>query len=154
MTIQDIGSIGELLAAIATIATLIYLAAQIRQNTQMLRANSATVHTTSSNAIATILAQDAELCELYFRGLAGTFAFAAGQQKQFEMLLGVHMNHLQQNCELEDHGLLSQNLVTEFDAQVSWLCGQPGFTEYWKEWSATHSPAMRERVARAQDTEK
>ena len=30
MTIQDLGSIGELVAAIATIATLAYLAIQIR----------------------------------------------------------------------------------------------------------------------------
>lgn len=36
MSIQDLGSLGELVAAIATIATLIYLATQIRQNTRML----------------------------------------------------------------------------------------------------------------------
>jgi hypothetical protein len=33
VTIQDLGSIGELIAAIATVATLVYLAIQIRQNT-------------------------------------------------------------------------------------------------------------------------
>ena len=32
MTIQELGSIGELLGALATIATLIYLALQIRQH--------------------------------------------------------------------------------------------------------------------------
>lgn len=32
MTIQDLGSIGELIAAVATVATLIYLATQIRQS--------------------------------------------------------------------------------------------------------------------------
>ncbi len=37
MTIQDLGSIGELVAAIATVATLAYLALQIRQNTTALR---------------------------------------------------------------------------------------------------------------------
>ena len=37
MTIQDLGSIGELIAAIATVATLIYLAVQIRANTTALR---------------------------------------------------------------------------------------------------------------------
>ena len=40
MTIQDLGSIGELLAAIATIGTLIYLALQIRQNTRVVRSQS------------------------------------------------------------------------------------------------------------------
>ena len=34
MTIQDLGSIGELIAAIATIFTLVYLAFQINQNTR------------------------------------------------------------------------------------------------------------------------
>ena len=36
MTIQDLGSIGELVAALATVATLAYLAIQIRQNTLQL----------------------------------------------------------------------------------------------------------------------
>ena len=37
VTIQDLGSIGELLAALATIATLGYLAVQIRQNSESVR---------------------------------------------------------------------------------------------------------------------
>jgi hypothetical protein len=37
MTIQDLGSIGELVAAIATVATLVYLALQIRQNTESVK---------------------------------------------------------------------------------------------------------------------
>ena len=41
MSIQDLGSIGELVAAIATIATLVYLAIQIQQNTRATRATSA-----------------------------------------------------------------------------------------------------------------
>ena len=40
MTIQDLGSIGELVAAVATVATLAYLALQIRQNTRHLRDNA------------------------------------------------------------------------------------------------------------------
>jgi hypothetical protein len=40
VTIQDLGSIGELVAAIATVATLIYLAAQIHQNTSTMKASA------------------------------------------------------------------------------------------------------------------
>lgn len=40
MTIQDLGAIGEIVGAIAVIATLIYLAAQIRQNNELLRSGS------------------------------------------------------------------------------------------------------------------
>jgi hypothetical protein len=38
VTIQDLGSIGEFVAAIATLVTLVYLAFQVRQNTQIARA--------------------------------------------------------------------------------------------------------------------
>lgn len=41
MNVQDLGSVGEVIAAIATVATLIYLTIQIRQNTKAIRATSA-----------------------------------------------------------------------------------------------------------------
>ena len=33
MTIQDLGSLGELIAVVATVVTLVYLAIQLKQNT-------------------------------------------------------------------------------------------------------------------------
>ena len=38
MSLQHLGSIGELIAAIATVLTLVYLAIQVRQNTRALKA--------------------------------------------------------------------------------------------------------------------
>ena len=38
MTIQDLGSLGELLGSVAVLATLIYLALQTRQNTMAISA--------------------------------------------------------------------------------------------------------------------
>ncbi len=49
MTIQDLGSIGELVAAIATLATLGYLAVQIRQNTRSMRAAAFQASTTRAS---------------------------------------------------------------------------------------------------------
>lgn len=40
MTIQELGSIGEFIAAVATVATLAYLAIQVRQNTRALRSST------------------------------------------------------------------------------------------------------------------
>ena len=39
MPIQELGSIGELIAAVATIFTLVYLAFQINQNTRAVKAS-------------------------------------------------------------------------------------------------------------------
>ena len=40
MTIQDLGSIGEFVGAVATVGTLLYLAAQIRANTRAVQAEA------------------------------------------------------------------------------------------------------------------
>ena len=40
LTIQDLGSIGELIAALATVITLGYLAIQLMQNTKALRSQT------------------------------------------------------------------------------------------------------------------
>lgn len=78
MTLQDIGAIGELIAAIATVATLIYLAIQVRHNSQaMTRSNefaqAGSIHdiTLLFNELNWRLAGDAELADIYTRALAG-----------------------------------------------------------------------------------
>jgi hypothetical protein len=40
VTLQDLGSVGELIAAVATVITLLYLAVQIRQNTRAVRGSA------------------------------------------------------------------------------------------------------------------
>ncbi len=40
MTLQDLGNIGEFVGALGVVASLIYLALQIRQNTRQLRNNA------------------------------------------------------------------------------------------------------------------
>ena len=149
VTIEQLGSLGELIAAVATVFTLVYLAAQIRQNSRMLQASSAAAHTSSMDTIGSILAQDPQLCELYFDGLAGTFSFGPGQQRQFEMLVGIFMNILQQNCDLEEQGVLSANLSSVLHGQIEWIASQPGFRAYWDRLGPQHSPTARARISKA-----
>ena len=41
MTLDDVGSIGEMISAIAVVVSLVYLAIQLRQNTKTIRSNAA-----------------------------------------------------------------------------------------------------------------
>ena len=50
MSIQELGSIGEFIAAIATVVTLLYLAIQIRQNTRAVRGSTIHAMTDSMQA--------------------------------------------------------------------------------------------------------
>ena len=68
MEIAELGSIGELVAGVATLITLIYLATQIRQNTQVVRTTNYMNLSGQVNEFARTVAKDAVLNELYVRG--------------------------------------------------------------------------------------
>jgi hypothetical protein len=50
MSIQDLGAIGELVGAVAVVVSLIYLATQIRQNTRQIEENTSAVRASAVHA--------------------------------------------------------------------------------------------------------
>ena len=108
MTIQDLGSIGELIAAIATVATLGYLAIQIRQNTRALRG---TFHDSSVGRIQgwhLAIASDPALSSIYQRAIQGD-ELSEEEENRFRSLLNyallgteaVYYQHLRGNVDPE-----------------------------------------------------
>lgn len=83
MTIEDLGSIGEIVAAIATVATLVYLAIQIRSNTVAVRSAAAqTVHEAYASWYQ-LLAGDASLSQLVTDGLRDYDSLSEGDRARF-----------------------------------------------------------------------
>lgn len=70
MTIQDLGSLGELIAAIATIATLVYLAIQVRQNTTSSRTATYQNIVSTGIELGITFARDESFADLFARGAA------------------------------------------------------------------------------------
>ena len=87
MTIQDFGSIGELIAAIATVATLGYLAFQIRSNTIAMKAESRRGTRVDSSAVTRLIAGSGETAEIMRRGLADPKSLDPTENIRFQFLL-------------------------------------------------------------------
>ena len=71
MNIQDLGSLGELIAAIATVATLIYLAMQIKLNTKTVRSAAFAEANRSINELNLLLTTDPRVAGIVVRGMEG-----------------------------------------------------------------------------------
>ena len=69
MTLEDLGNIGDFLGGIGVIVMLVYLALQIRSNTQTLRAASLESVVNSHSQFLDRLASDSELSRIWFSGL-------------------------------------------------------------------------------------
>jgi hypothetical protein len=93
MTLQDLGSIGELVGAIATVATLAYLAVQIRQNTVQLRESARAAHLTSLDHTIQSFSQYREIltregnADLYARGLESYVELSAAEKLRFRAII-------------------------------------------------------------------
>lgn len=83
MSIQDLGAIGELLAAIATLATLIYLALQIRQNSRNLQESTSASMNQGWASINTRLSSDPQFASIFIRGRANLNDLDAVETEQF-----------------------------------------------------------------------
>ena len=65
MSIAELGALGEFIASFGVLATLIYLAIQMRQNTQALRLNTAQVVTEELQRMFSLLASDEGLSKAF-----------------------------------------------------------------------------------------
>jgi hypothetical protein len=130
--LQDLGSIGEFVAAIATIVTLAYLALQIRQNTKSVRAGSR-FEVASSYRAHNRLSLDPDARRIYAKGLRTFPEMAFDERSLFGTLLTDHAVLFQGIFALYEEGQLDE---TTYQDYLTWFAIQvvtPGGSAWWAE---------------------
>ncbi len=133
---QVLGNFGEFFGAIAVVATLIYLATQIRQNTKVARANmSKDLFLTSRSAIWD-MAINPDLAKLHgqVRGLMDSGDprlrnFLSSFFRLFEIAFTLHRE-----------GLLDDGIYQSYDAMIREYTTSPYFDAYWEQSRALFQP--------------
>jgi hypothetical protein len=131
MSLEDLGNIGEFVAAIAVIVSLVYLAVQIRQNTRTVRASTyQAVLDYSSRAVELVLANP-HLERVYRVGRRDPSQLTEDERPQFRMLIAQFLTvyetmFLQYRCGILDEEYWSRRL-----GALTNLFSQPGIREYW-----------------------
>ena len=135
MTIQDLGSLGELIAAIATVITLAYLALQIRQNTKSVRGSTAqSLMNLDVNSYA-LLAQHASI---YRRGSSNIADLDADEKAVFEHLVSAVMSQTFSAFAQYQGGLIPESYwATYIFEWKNYYLNQPGFQSVWAEFRNT-----------------
>ena len=94
MNWEAVGAIGEILGAAAVVATLLYLARQIRQQNQIAKHNTWESLFDGFNQSNQQLVGSASLAELFERGLADPGSLTADEARQHRYMLRVYQNHM------------------------------------------------------------
>ena len=132
MNWEAIGATAEVLAAVGVIVSLLYLALQIRQNTQSVRAATFQDFTRESADTTRLLVQEAGMLSEFVPLLDGEVAFDPAGDPRFGLVAGLFARNLQFAwMELQDGRMDPRH----FDSYVSyhaenWI-RRPGWSGWW-----------------------
>jgi hypothetical protein len=87
VTLEQYAYLAQILAAVAVVASLVYLGLQVRQNTSAVRASSVDSASTSANAIRQSIYESAEVTRLYHSGMTDVEALTDEDRLRFRLLM-------------------------------------------------------------------
>ena len=122
VTIEELGSLGEVIGAVATIATLAYLAVQIRQNGKLVAASIADSHRDAYNELSRVLGSNSQAARVYRAGVEDRSSLSPEETIQFDSLCFLAFNGLSQRYQ---HGLSIENDAVN-------LLAQTGLRQFWE----------------------
>ena len=126
MTIQDLGSAGELIAAIATVATLIYLARQIRQSTSTVATSTYESVFTGYNDLNLAVASDPDLARILDTGLSDPESLDKNEQVRFVLIIRSFSNHYLKLLRLKERGAFPEDEWRSYGREAAQVYRTPG----------------------------
>ena len=127
MNWEALGSIAELLGAIAVFATLAYLAVQIKQSTKVAKAQLTKDLFLTSRTALMDLARDPELAKLAGVALGVDEPGEVQQAALFNSFFRLYELHFQ----LADQGLLDPSIATSYEMVIRLFTPQEAFRDWW-----------------------
>ena len=148
MTIQELGSVGELVAAVATVATLLYLELQIRQNARETRAASFHAITDSMNSVNVAVVQSAELSRIWVVGRKARGSLSEEERHWFYITLLSYFHVFETMHYQARVGAGEGHLVVAEERSLVSILSTPGAREWWAENPYAFGPEFREYIDR------
>ena len=146
MTLEDLGNTGEFVAAIAVVASLIYLAMQIRQNTSVVLANTQQTLMDAVSALQASVSEHPDLPSLLIRANEDPDSLSPEDSLRFEFFATRIFGQYETIFFFYGKGLMPLELWEPWDAGYSDFVQSPGFRKYWAEHSRHHHESFRGHV--------
>ena len=137
MNWEAIGAIGEIAGALAVIVTLVYLSAQVRQNTKASRLAAIQAASENSSRFSELLASDPELSELVWRGMRDPDSLDKAETRRFIAAWNVFMRREAVSFYLYKEGVMPEKLWQARTAALQGNINQPGLQLYLEVGAST-----------------
>ena len=143
MNWDAIGAVGELAGALAVLITLIYLAVQLRQNTNLASGAAQREVMASFQLNLDRVRTNPQLVQ---KGLAQFDSLSHAEQLEFTMIINQFVNHLEQPLRMLNRGLETQDTVDVYGDICMAILQEPGGLELWELTKPLFFPLARQYV--------
>jgi hypothetical protein len=148
MNWDAIGASAEMLGAMGVIATLVYLALQIRQNSHQLRGAATSAVYEYQRSITAMLSEDPELYKIALRGNEDWNCLDTFEQQRFSIWC-LHETGMWEMCHrLLEQGALDEKLYRGKEAYWLQLHSSPGRREWWNSHSVMLSQEFHQVISK------
>lgn len=144
MTFEQLGSLGELISAVAVVVSLVYVAREIRENSRSTRLAALQSHLDAAQRFLELTARDRDLSRVIRLGQATPEVLTEDELAQFRAWLSVGMR-------------IAENLFVQYRAgnidEESWgarsrgflaILATPGGSEAWASLAPMHRSDFRD----------
>jgi hypothetical protein len=148
MQLEQIAALAEIFGFVIVIASLVYVAQQLRQTTAIMRVNASVERVERDTDIITSLVESREVADYWMKGISDFGSLDETDRQRlifFERRALLHWHNM--------YGLREQNLVTDADwYELQWIIRNIGsrqsVREAWKVFRDSFQPPFQEFVER------
>ncbi len=131
MDLETIYYIGQTLAVLAVLASLVFVGLQVKQNTKALKATSHHAITDSFNHLNAILGTDPKAARIWRLGHMGLDNLGDDEQVSFAYLCIGYTRVFETLYFQNKNGTMDASLFETENRSLRWAMGNPGFREWW-----------------------
>ena len=142
-----IGGAGEMLGAIGVIASLLYLARQMRSAAADARRAAAQAVFTKMNTVYESVSANPQLADVFLRGTANLSALSPGEATQFSALLIGFVRSYEELLHYKRGGTVGDWVWESVELVVLPTLTTPGGLEWWAKRRSWFTPAFQAHVA-------
>ena len=140
--LEALGNIGDFLGGIAVIATLLYLAIQVRQNTRLLRAQALSTNAQVGVAFNNLLGTDPAAARVFQLGLESFLDLSEAERRQFINLLRAQFTGYQHSYQQFEGGIIEEDAWGQHRKSAVRALSLPHVAEWWAHRKSVFAPAF------------
>jgi hypothetical protein len=146
LTLSELANLGEVVGGIAVVASLVYLALQIRQNTRAVRGSTLHFNVELWTNLFLRLADD-EIAQAYVAGMSGRPDIKPLHYTQFFFVCKSMFLALEDQYYQACQGTLDPQIYAAYERATSQqMLAFPGFRLWWQQLRTTFSAPFMDRV--------